>query len=71
MQHLLSDNANELVNAIRGNRDGVKASICDAFANAVFLCGNNKDAWQILTTLQEYAHLINALACTDKELSNE
>jgi len=71
MQHLLSDNANELVNAIRGNRDGVKASICDAFANVAFLCGDGKEAWQVMQTLQEYTHLVNALSCTDKELSNQ
>jgi len=68
MRNLLNNNADEMISAIRENKDCVKASICDAFSTAVFRCGRDKDAWQVLTTLQEYAHLINTLAKTDTDL---
>jgi len=71
IQHLLSENAAEMVTAIRSDPAAFKSQICDALTNAVFLCPRGEEAWQILTTLSEYAHLINALTMTDGKLKEK
>lgn len=63
-QFLLPPDAVALIETLRENTANVKSSICDAFANTVFnasAVSSRPAAWQVLTTLQEYAHLIDAL----------
>jgi len=70
-QFLLSNNAVEMIAAIRENLDKEKAFLCDTFSDVVFQAvnGTDKDAsWRTLTALQEYTHLINCLTMSDGEL---
>jgi len=69
---LLSDNAAVMVEDIRNNWTKVKADICDAFADEVYnsvTYSNTAHCWRVLSRLQEYAHLIDCLVKTDKQIN--
>lgn len=51
----------ELLKAIRENRESIKASICDAFSNAVFIGERKTETWVVLETLHEFSHIVDAL----------
>lgn len=75
-QFLLSNNAVEMIEAMRENADSFKATLCDAFADEVFnaisgMKSQRNASWRVLAQLQEYSHLIDSLTLTDSRLDGD
>lgn len=70
-QIMLSPDSVAMIEAIREDKNRVKSSLCDVFADVVFQAAsstNRNDSWRTLIAIQEYSHLIDCLSKTDEKI---
>jgi len=69
--YILDENAAAMVNSICSDLNSIKSGICDAFSNVVLYSDNFSEAWKVLSVLQDYVALVDALSKVREDKSED